>query len=110
MKKIIVSLFLLICLQSISFAQKDSLSSTLYAEPDFKGFQIDASSSYDRDAKYGGAISNYEFTITPNYRVTTNQSVINYIFPKVGNYQIALRVQDNDSVWSASKVAWVNVQ
>ena len=44
MKKIIVSLFLLICLQSISFAQKDSLSSTLYAEPDFKGFQIDASS------------------------------------------------------------------
>jgi len=73
-------------------------------------FQIDASSSYDRDAKYGGTINTYEFTITPNYRVTTNQPVINYIFPKVGNYQIALRVQDNDSVWSASKVAWVNVQ
>ena len=73
-------------------------------------FQIDASTSYDRDAKYGGAISNYEFTITPNYRVTTNQPIVNYIFPKVGNYQIALMVQDNDSAWSASKVTWVNVQ
>ena len=52
----------------------------------------------------------YEFTISPSYRAVTNQPLINYIFPKVGNYQVALRVQDNDSAWSPSTVMLLNVQ
>ena len=72
--------------------------------------QFDASGSYDKDARFGGKICHYEFTISPSYRAVTNQPLINYIFPKVGNYQVALRVQDNDSAWSPSTVMLLNVQ
>ena len=76
---------------------------------DPRQYQLTASQSYDTDSKYGGFICQYQYDISPNYRVITNLSSINYIFPQAGNYRISVRVQDNDSTWSPSTVTWVNV-
>ena len=72
-------------------------------------YKIKADQSYDRDAKFGGKIINYEYSISPSYQVTTPNSYISYIFPTTGNYQVSLRVQDNDSIWSGSTVIYINV-
>ena len=66
--------------------------------------QIDASSSFDQDEKYGGGIDMYEYKIpnsdTTNYVITTGQSVVNHIFEQAGIYIVKIRVKDNDQVWS----------
>ncbi len=72
-------------------------------------FRLQADQSYDRDAKFGGRIINYEFSISPDYQVITPSNFISYIFPGTGNFQISLRVEDNDSVWSSSFVSYINV-
>lgn len=72
-------------------------------------YKLDASGSYDKDAKYGGAIINYQFSISPNYQVITPYNSISYIFPSPGNYQITLRVEDNDNEWSPGNVLYINV-
>ena len=72
-------------------------------------YNIDASASYDGDAKFGGQIVQYQFTINTSYIVTTAFNNINYIFPSSGNYTISVRVQDNNGVWSATKQIILNV-
>lgn len=66
-------------------------------------YNIDSSTSFDRDYKYGGQIVEYEFTINTTYKVNTQFNNINYIFPSMGNYTISIRVKDNNGVWSAVK-------
>lgn len=66
-------------------------------------YNIDASSSFDRDSKYGGQIVEYEFVINTSYKVNTQFNNINYIFPSIGNYTISIRVKDNNGIWSATK-------
>lgn len=72
-------------------------------------YRIKADQSYDKDAKFGGKILFYEYSISPTYQVKTPSNYINYIFPVAGNYQVSLRVQDNDSIWSPSTVIYINV-
>jgi len=72
-------------------------------------YNIDASASYDGDAKFGGQIVKYQFTINTSYVVTTAFNNINYIFPSAGNYTISVKVQDNNGVWSAPKQLILNV-
>lgn len=66
-------------------------------------YNIDASSSFDGDAKFGGQIVQYQFTINTSYVVTTAFNNINYIFPSTGSYTINVKVKDNNGVWSAIK-------
>lgn len=67
-------------------------------------YKIDAGLSYDRDAKYGGKIIEYEFIINTTYIVNTPFNNINYIFPSTGNYTISVRVKDDNNSWSVAKV------
>jgi hypothetical protein len=62
--------------------------------------EIDASKSYDLDAKFGGGIVKYNYKINNNYDVETTLSKIRYIFDSGGQKRILVRVQDNDGVWS----------
>lgn len=66
-------------------------------------YNIDASTSFDRDYKYGGQIVEYEFMINTTYKVNTQFNNINYIFPSAGNYTISVRVKDNNAIWSTIK-------
>lgn len=61
---------------------------------------IDASKSFDRDARWGGTITKYEFTLEGFYTGQTTRNKIDYIFPKTGTYRVGVRVQDNDNEWS----------
>ena len=72
-------------------------------------YNIDASASFDGDAKFGGQIVKYQFTINTSYVVTTAFNNINYIFPSTGNYTISVRVEDNNGVCSALKQIILNV-
>lgn len=62
--------------------------------------QISAGESYDLDGNYGGGIEEYEFTLVDFYTTSVNNPEINYIFPEPGNYEVQLRVKDNDGEWS----------
>ncbi|XOV91538.1 MAG: PKD domain-containing protein [Bacteroidota bacterium] len=62
-------------------------------------YQIDASSSYDFDVKFGGGIVAYEYTFLGKIVVLT-ENQIGIIFPETGTYDIGLRVKDNDGEWS----------
>lgn len=58
-------------------------------------FELDASSSYDKDANIGGGISFYTFKINEKV-IKTDQNKIKYIFPEPGNYNVSVTVTDTD--------------
>ncbi|MEP2469931.1 hypothetical protein [Ekhidna sp.] len=60
---------------------------------------IDASGSFDQDARFGGDITKYEYTFLGT-TVEISESSQTAIFPSAGTYQILVRVQDNDGEWS----------
>ena len=62
--------------------------------------KINALSSIDPDAKYGGGISAYEFTISGVKTAVNDNGFIYYVFQGPGDYRIKIRVRDNDGVWS----------
>lgn len=66
---------------------------------------ISGAGSYDRDEKFGGFLERWLFTVNSN-TVTDTVDVpfngVNYIFPSPGQYNISLRVKDNNGVWSPS--------
>ena len=70
---------------------------------------IDASASYDRDARFGGHIVQYEYKVGTTYIVDTPFSNINYIFAAPGNYNIYVRVEDNNGGWSPTKTTNITV-
>ena len=61
---------------------------------------IDASGSFDTDAKFGGGLTRYQFRIDNQEIIDTPKKSINYIFPNQGSYQIWVRVRDNNDEWS----------
>ncbi|UZR99814.1 hypothetical protein [Chondrinema litorale] len=65
-------------------------------------YQVDASSSLDLDAQYGGYITEYLFTID-GIEIQRNKSVVDFIFQELGQYEIKLKVKDNDDAWSEEK-------
>ncbi|MBK7629125.1 MAG: PKD domain-containing protein [Bacteroidales bacterium] len=63
-------------------------------------YEVDASSSYDRDARFSGKITEYEYTLA-NYKFSTSLSKIRYVFGSAGQKQIRVRVKDNSGDWSS---------
>jgi len=57
---------------------------------------IDASESFDRDQKFGGGITGYEYTFLGK-TILIEDSSIPVVFPAADNYDISVRVMDNDS-------------
>lgn len=66
-------------------------------------YEIRAGESYDRDAKYGGTIEEFEFTVQGKVLsiLTTTGTSFRTIFPGIGIYPVSVRVRDNDGKWSA---------
>lgn len=71
---------------------------------DIPGFnnekRLDASKSYDTDFEFGGKITLYSFFVNGKEISKIYHSYMNYSFPQSGEYQIGLRVRDNDYEWS----------
>lgn len=65
-------------------------------------YEIKAGESFDRDAKYGGMIEEYEFTVQGKVLpiLATTGNSFKTIFPDKGIYPVAVRVRDNDGKWS----------
>ena len=62
-------------------------------------YEIDASASYDRDARFNGKIVEYEYTLH-NYTFSTTLKKIRYVFGSAGQKLIKVRVKDNSGDWS----------
>lgn len=62
-------------------------------------YAFDASTSYDADARFGGEVVAYEYTIAGSV-FTTPQPVVYHVFAGAGTYTITLRVMDNDGDYS----------
>lgn len=63
-------------------------------------YKIDASRSYDQDAKHGGKIDLYRFYVNGKEIEKTFHSYMNFTFPKTGEYKIGVQVKDNNDEWS----------
>jgi len=62
-------------------------------------YEVDASASYDKDARFNGKIVEYEYTLA-NYKFSSTLSKIRYVFGSAGQKQIRVRVKDNSGDWS----------
>ena len=62
--------------------------------------RIDASRSYDQDAKYGGEIVLYRFLINGKEIQKMYHPYMYYTFPRSGQYDVRLEVMDNEGAWS----------
>lgn len=62
-------------------------------------YEVDASGSYDKDARFNGKITEYEYTLA-NYKFSSPLSKIRYVFGSAGQKQIRVRVKDNNGDWS----------
>jgi hypothetical protein len=62
-------------------------------------YEVDASGSYDKDARFNGKITEYEYTLA-NYKFSTTLSKVRYVFGSAGQKQIRVRVKDNSGDWS----------
>ncbi|MDR0683083.1 MAG: hypothetical protein LBG15_14720 [Dysgonamonadaceae bacterium] len=72
-------------------------------DPDLIDVEIDASQSYDKDAKFGGKIIEYEFQIDDLEVITTTKPVIRQILRNSGVRTITARCKDDDNEWSLPK-------
>ena len=69
-------------------------------------YEVDASASYDRDAKFDGKITEYEYTLA-NYKFSSPLSKVRYVFGSAGQKQIGVRVKDNNGDWSSQVSEYV---
>jgi hypothetical protein len=69
-------------------------------------YEVDASASYDKDSKFNGKITEYEYTLA-NYKFSSPLSKIRYVFGSGGQKQIRVRVKDNTGDWSAQVSEYV---
>lgn len=75
---------------------------TLIGVNDQYEYDLDATGSYDQDFNFGGRIAIYEWEIN-GVKLTSKTEISRFIFPSAGNYEIKVRVQDNDGAWSPVK-------
>lgn len=68
--------------------------------------EIDASTSYDADARFGGKITMYEYDLNNNV-FQSPLSKIRYIFGSSGQKKIGVRVKDNEGAWSEWNVQYI---
>lgn len=60
---------------------------------------VNASSSFDRDARFGGNVVLFEYDLN-GYKFTSYSPIVRYRFPSSGTKVIRLRVKDNSNVFS----------
>jgi hypothetical protein len=72
-------------------------------------YKINGNQSIDRDWRFGGIITEYEFSIGLNNVIKTTSSFINHIFTTSGTYAIRLRVKDNNDAWSDYESATITI-
>lgn len=70
---------------------------------------INASSSFDQDAKWGGSVVKWEYQIQSNYNKQTDLNDIHYICDSPGQKKITVRCQDSDGAWSAPQTIYFMV-
>jgi hypothetical protein len=63
-------------------------------------YALDASASFDRDAKYGGQIARYIYKIGNENTIFIDQPIYRHVFEEKKQYFISLQVQDNDGEYS----------
>ena len=63
-------------------------------------YEVDATASHDKDARFNGKIVEYEYTLQ-NYTFSSTLSKIRYIFGSAGQKLIKVRVKDNSGDWSS---------
>jgi hypothetical protein len=63
-------------------------------------YALDASASFDRDAKYGGQIARYIYKIGNENPIFTDQPIYRHVFEEKKQYFISIQVQDNDGEYS----------
>jgi len=61
--------------------------------------QLNASPSYDKDSRFGGNVTLYEFSLD-GYKFQTYSKLVRYKFPSNGSKVLQLRVKDNNEEWS----------
>lgn len=62
-----------------------------------KEYLLDASGSFDRDAKFGGTIVSYTFTINgKSFETVDGSPTASWIFGNKGKYNISVSVKDSD--------------
>lgn len=69
-------------------------------------YEVDASASYDKDVRFSGKITEYEYTLA-NYKFCSPLSKVRYVFGSAGQKQIRVRVKDNNSDWSSQVSEYV---
>ncbi len=69
-------------------------------------YEVDASASYDKDARFNGKITEYEYTLA-NYKFSSPLSKVRYVFGSAGQKQIRVRVKDNTGDWSTQASEYV---
>ncbi len=69
-------------------------------------YEVDASASYDKDERFSGKITEYEYTIA-NYKFSSPLSKVRYVFGSAGQKQIRVRVKDNSGDWSSQVSQYV---
>jgi len=72
--------------------------------------KIDASSSYDKDSRFGGKIVLYEYTFDNAVTFQTELNVVYFTFNSKGNKEVKLRVKDNDDAWSDYATKYITIE
>ena len=70
---------------------------------------INASGSYDKDARWGGRVVNYKYIIGTDYSIQTELSDIQYVCDGPGQKTITVSCQDDFGAWSAPKTTYFTV-
>lgn len=69
---------------------------------------LDGSASFDKDQRFGGAISSYDYSVNGEH-YTNSVSKLSYSVNKGQNYTIHFQVQDNDNAWSNEIVTYIQI-
>ena len=69
-------------------------------------YEVDASASYDKDTRFNGKITEYEYTLA-NYKFSSPLSKVRYVFGSAGQKQIRVRVKDNSGDWSSQASEYI---
>ena len=74
-------------LESLSFMQANT-------------YRADASASYDGDLEYGGTVIKYELTLPNLLSLEYEESIFVFSYASSVDFDVFLRVQDDEGLWS----------
>ena len=98
--KMATASFTLFAFKNLGPVAKAVFTSVGTAEAGLYKYEFDARGSFDRDVKFGGAITKYEYVINDTYVITTDASRVYHHFAGPGTYRVKYRVFDNEGAES----------